>query len=80
MKRRKNGGPWSHMYVCRLRLQSYCYRMRNPKTKKVSETRDVVFLNKIYLQALENTKKSCKKKDPEDTESESILQDKRGIL
>jgi hypothetical protein len=31
-----------------------CYRMWNPKTKKVSETRDVVFLNRMFLRALRN--------------------------
>jgi hypothetical protein len=26
-----------------------CYRMRNQKTKKVSKTRDVVFLNRMFF-------------------------------
>jgi hypothetical protein len=55
-----------------------CYRMWNPKTKKDSETCDMEFLNRMYLQATENTQKPCKKKDPEDAESESVQQDKRG--
>ncbi len=57
-----------------------CYRMWNPTTKKVFETRDMVFLNRMFLQAPENTKKTHKKQDPEDTESESVRQDKRGVL
>jgi hypothetical protein len=32
-----------------------CYRMWNPQTKKVPETCDVVSLNRMYLQAPENT-------------------------
>jgi hypothetical protein len=57
-----------------------CYRMLNPKTKKVFKTREVVFLNRMYLKAPENTKKLHKKQDPEDTESESVRLDKRGVL
>jgi hypothetical protein len=55
-----------------------CYRMWNPKTKKVSETHDVVFLNRMYLQALKNTKKLHRKQNPEDTESETVRQDENG--
>jgi hypothetical protein len=55
-----------------------CNRMWNPKTKKVSKTRDMVFLNRMYLNTPENTKKLHKKQDPEDTESESVWLDKRG--
>jgi hypothetical protein len=52
--------------------------MWNHQTKKVSKTRDVVFLNRMYLQAPENTKKWPKNQEPDDTESESIRQDERG--
>ncbi len=31
-----------------------CYRMWNPKTKRVSKTHDVVFLNKMLLKATNN--------------------------
>jgi hypothetical protein len=55
-----------------------CYRMLNPKTKMVSETHDVVFLNRMYFKAPKNTKKSHKKQDPDNTDLESVQQDKRG--
>ncbi len=48
------------------------------KTKTVSETHDVVYLNRMFLKAPKNTKKLHKKRDPDDTELESVQQDKRG--
>ncbi len=48
-----------------------CYRMWNPKTKKVSRTRDVVFLNRMFF-----TKP--KKQVPNDAALENVQQDKRG--
>ncbi len=59
--------------------------MWNPKTKKVSETHDMVFFNRIqdvltstwkYKIGLQNYNK--KNQDPDDTELESVWQDKRG--
>ncbi len=44
----------------------------------VSETLDVVFPNRILLKAPKNTKKLHKKQAPDNTESESVRQDKRG--
>jgi hypothetical protein len=55
-----------------------CNRMWNPKTKMVSETLDVVILNRMYSNTLKNMKKLRKKQDPEDTELESVWQDKKG--
>jgi hypothetical protein len=55
-----------------------CYKMQNPKTKMVSKTCDVVFLNRMFFKAPENTKKLQKKQDPDDTELGSVQQDERG--
>jgi hypothetical protein len=55
-----------------------CYKMWNPKTKKVSEAHDMVFLNRMFFKAPKNTKKSCKKQDREDSESESVQEEKWG--
>ncbi len=57
------------------------YRMWNPKTKMVSETCHMVFLNWMFFKAPAITKWSHKEQEkpkPEDTEIESVQQDKRG--
>jgi hypothetical protein len=52
------------------------YRILNSKTKKVSETRDVVFLNRIFLKT---PKMQVKKKQvTNDADPDSVQQDKRG--
>ena len=57
-----------------------CYRMFNPKTKMISETHDKVFLNWMFFKALMDTKGAHREQeqpDLEDTEIESVQQDKR---
>jgi hypothetical protein len=49
-----------------------CYKMWNLKTKMVSKTCDMVFLDRMFFKAPENTKKLQKKQDPDDTELESV--------
>ncbi len=55
-----------------------CYRMWNPNTKKVSETRDVVFLNRIFFRT--PTMLVHKKQGTDDKDLNSVQQDKRGVL
>ncbi len=50
------------------------------KPRRLSDIHDVVFFNKMYLQAPEKIKKLSKRQDPEDTESESVQQDERGDI
>ncbi len=42
----------------------------------VSKACDVVFLNRIFFKTPKNTKKSCQKQDPDNTESKGVRQDK----
>ncbi len=55
-----------------------CYRMWNLKTKKVSETREMVFLNRMFFKT---PKMQVKKKQvTNDADLDSVQQDKRGLL
>jgi hypothetical protein len=53
-----------------------CYRMRNPNTQKVSKTRDMVFLNRIFFKT--PTLLVKKKQNNDDEDLNSVQQDKRG--
>jgi hypothetical protein len=55
-----------------------CYRMWNPNTKKVSKTRDVVFLNRIFFRT--PTMPVHQKQSTDDEDLDSVQQDKRGVL
>jgi hypothetical protein len=52
-----------------------CYRMRNPNTKEVSETPDVVFLNRIFFRT--PTMSVHKKRGTDDEDLDSVQQDER---
>jgi hypothetical protein len=64
------------MFVgCASNHKGDCCRMWNPKTKMVSATCDMVFLNQMFSQAPVNTKRVHKEQEnpnPEDTEIESV--------
>jgi hypothetical protein len=53
-----------------------CYRMWNPKTKKVSGMRDVVFLNRMFFKTPKM--QVHKKQVTSDDDLDSVQQDKRG--
>ncbi len=53
-----------------------CYRIWNPKTKKISETRDVVFLKRMFVGT--PTKSVRNKQDAHDGDLDSVQQNKRG--
>jgi hypothetical protein len=53
-----------------------CYRMWNPKTKKISKTRDVAFLDRMFF---ETPKIQVKKTHViNNSDLDSVQQDKRG--
>ncbi len=54
------------------------YRMWNPKTKKISETRDVVFLKRMFFRT--PTKPVHNKHSTDDGDLDSVQQDKGGVL
>jgi hypothetical protein len=53
-----------------------CYRMWNPKTKKVTETCDVVFLNRTFFRT--HTMPVHKKQSTDDEDLNSVQLDERG--
>jgi hypothetical protein len=53
-----------------------CYRIRNPNTKKVPKTRDVVFLNRMFFRTPMMPVHNKQGTDVEDLDS--VQQDKRG--
>jgi hypothetical protein len=53
-----------------------CFRMWNPKSKKVSKTHDVVFLNRMFFKTPK--KQVIEKQVPNNADLESVQQDKRG--
>jgi hypothetical protein len=53
-----------------------CYKMRNPKTKKISETRDVVFLKRMFFRT--PMKAVPNKQSTDNGDHDSVQQDKRG--
>ncbi len=53
-----------------------CYRMWNPNTKKISETRDVVFLKRVFFGT--PTKPVPNKQSTDNGDLNSVQQDKRG--
>ncbi len=53
-----------------------CYRTRNPKTKKVSETHDVLFLNRMFFKVPKIQVKKIQVTN--DADIDSVQQDKRG--
>ncbi len=53
-----------------------CYRMWNPNMKKVSETRDVVFLRRMFFRT--PIKPVCKKQSTDNEDLHSVQQDERG--
>jgi hypothetical protein len=53
-----------------------CYRMWNPNTEKVTETRDVVFLNRMPFRT--PTMPVHKKQGTDDGDLNSVQQDERG--
>jgi hypothetical protein len=53
-----------------------CYRMWNPKTKKVSKTCDVVFLNRMFFRT--PTMPVHMKQSTDDEDLDSVQQDERG--
>jgi hypothetical protein len=53
-----------------------CYRMWNPKTKKISKTCDMVFLNRMFFRT--PTMPVHKKQGTGDDNLDSVQQDKRG--
>jgi hypothetical protein len=53
-----------------------CYRMWNPNTKKISETHDIVFLNRMFFRT--PTKPVPKTQSSDDEDLGSVQQDKRG--
>jgi hypothetical protein len=53
-----------------------CYRMWNPSTKKISKTRDVVFLKRMFFGT--PTKPVCNKQSTDDGDLNSVQQDERG--
>jgi hypothetical protein len=65
------------MFVCYAsNHEGDCYRMWNPKTKKVSETCDVVFLNRMVFRT--PTMPVNKKQDAGDDYLDSVQKDERG--
>ncbi len=59
-----------------LNYKGNCYKMWNPNTKKVSKTRDVVFLNRMIFRT--PTMPVHKKQGTGDEDLNSVQQDKRG--
>ncbi len=53
-----------------------CYRMWNPKTKKIFETHDKVFLNRMFFRT--PTMPVHMEQDSGDDDLDSVQQDKRG--
>jgi hypothetical protein len=53
-----------------------CYKVWNPITKKVSKTRDMLFLNRMFLSTPLMT--VHKKQGTDDDDLDSVQQDKRG--
>jgi hypothetical protein len=53
-----------------------CYRIKNPNTKKIYETRDVVFLKKMFFGT--PTKPVRKKQSTDNEDLNIVQQDKRG--
>jgi hypothetical protein len=53
-----------------------CYRMWNPNTKKISKTRDVVFLKRMFFGT--PTMPVCKKQSTDNGDLNSVQQDERG--
>jgi hypothetical protein len=56
--------------------KSNCYRKWNPNTKKVSETCDIVFLNRMFFRT--HTKPVHKTQSADNEDLDSVQQDKRG--
>jgi hypothetical protein len=65
------------MFVCYAsNHRGNCYRMWNPNTKKVSETCDIVFLNRMFFRT--PTKPVHKTQSTDNEDLNSVQQDKRG--